>query len=314
MRSINGLIGTSCERTKIAPDDIAKATVSGNSTMMHLLLGIPAESIRLEPFITPINHVPQLTAADAGIAMHPAGSVDPLPGVASYVGADITAGVLASELRSSDDLTLFIDVGTNGEIVLGSLRVAGDLCLLRGPAFEGAGVVNGMRADTGAIEEVWIDDKTYEPSCRVIGNVAPRGICGSGLISLVAEMFLTGLLDKGGNINETLTTPRVRQGLHGAEYVVAWAAESEGEEDIVIARVGHRQPVASQSRDLRGIRRTRRQCRGSPRDGRAGVDWWFIRQVHQRGKGRRYRLSSRHAVGAFPLSGQHVGEGCLLGL
>jgi uncharacterized 2Fe-2S/4Fe-4S cluster protein (DUF4445 family) len=235
--SINGLIEGVCSRTQTATDDIAKATVTGNSTMMHLLLGIPAESIRLEPFITPINDVPPLLAIDVGIAMNPAGIVDPLPGVASYVGSDITAGVLSSELRSSDDLTLFIDVGTNGEIVLGSSEWLVTCACSAGPAFEGAGVVHGMRADTGAIEEVWIDGKTYEPSCRVIGNVAPRGICGSGLISLVAEMFLTGLLDKGGNINETLTTPRVRQGLGGVEYVVAWAAESDGEEDIVIARV-----------------------------------------------------------------------------
>jgi uncharacterized 2Fe-2S/4Fe-4S cluster protein (DUF4445 family) len=234
--SINGQIQTACERTKIATDDIVKATITGNSTMMVLLLGIPAESIRLEPFIAPINHVPRLSAIEVGIAMNSAGVVDPLPGVASYVGADITAGVLSSELRSSDDLTLFIDVGTNGEIVLGSSEWLVTCACSAGPAFEGAGVVHGMRADAGAIEEVWIDGGTYEPDCRVIGNVPPRGICGSGLISLVAEMFLTGLLDKGGNINETLDTPRVRQGHNGPEYVVAWAAESEGEEDIVIAR------------------------------------------------------------------------------
>jgi uncharacterized 2Fe-2S/4Fe-4S cluster protein (DUF4445 family) len=235
--SINGLIETHCKRTKIETGDIVKATVTGNSTMMHLLLGIPAESIRLEPFVTAINQPPELPAIDVGISMNPAGIVDPLPGVASYVGADITAGVLSSELRSSDKLTLFIDVGTNGEIVLGSSEWLVTCACSAGPAFEGAGVVHGMRADTGAIEEVWIDDRTYEPSCRVIGNAAPRGICGSGLISLVAEMFLTGLLDKGGHINESLTTPRVRQGRHGAEYVVAWAAESDGKEDIVIARV-----------------------------------------------------------------------------
>ena len=252
-------------------------------------MGIPSESIRLEPFVTPINQVPPLPAIDVGIAMNPAGIVDPLPGVASYVGSDITAGVFSSELRSSPELTLFIDVGTNGEIVLGSSEWLATCACSAGPAFEGAGVVHGMRADTGAIEEVWIDGQTYEPSCRVIGNVAPRGICGSGLISLVAEMFLTGLLDKGGHINESLATPRVREGLHGAEYVVAWAAESEGDEDIVITSGGHRQSVASQSRDLRGVQRSRRQCRGPPRDGRAGADWRFIRQVHQRGKGHRHR-------------------------
>ena len=237
LQTINDLVETACSKTGITAKEIVKATVSGNSTMMHLLLGIPPESIRLEPFITPINHLPLLRASDVGIMMNADGIVDPLPGVASYVGADITAGVLASDLRSSPATTLFIDVGTNGEIVLGSSEWLVTCACSAGPAFEGAGVLHGMRADTGAIEEVWIDGKTYEPTSRVIGNVAPRGICGSGLISLVAEMFITGILDKGGHINQTLGTPRVRRSLHGAEYVIAWAAETETGEDIVITRV-----------------------------------------------------------------------------
>jgi uncharacterized 2Fe-2S/4Fe-4S cluster protein (DUF4445 family) len=235
--TINGLIEAICERTGVAATDIAKATVAGNSTMIHLFLGLPPESIRLEPFITTINQLPPLSAADVGIAMNPEGIVDPLPGVASYVGADITAGVLSSGVRASPAVTLFIDVGTNGETVLGSSEWLVTCACSAGPAFEGAGVVHGMRADTGAIEEVWIDGNTYEPSCRVIGDVAARGICGSGLISLVAEMFLTGLFDKGGNFNQTLGTSRMREGPHGAEYVVAWAAECEGEEDIVFTQV-----------------------------------------------------------------------------
>ena len=237
LKTINDLVEAACSKTGISAKEIVKATVSGNSTMMHLLLGIPPESIRLEPFITPINHLPLLRASDVGITMNADGIVDPLPGVASYVGADITAGVLASDLRSSPATTLFIDVGTNGEIVLGSSEWLVTCACSAGPAFEGAGVLHGMRADTGAIEEVWIDGTTYEPTSRVIGNVAPRGICGSGLISLVAEMFITGILDKGGHLNQTLPTPRVRRSLHGAEYVVAWAAETETGEDIVITRV-----------------------------------------------------------------------------
>ena len=237
LKTINDLVEAACSKTGISAKEIVKATVSGNSTMMHLLLGIPPESIRLEPFITPINHLPLLQASDVGITMNADGVVDPLPGVASYVGADITAGVLASDLRSSPATTLFIDVGTNGEIVLGSSEWLVTCACSAGPAFEGAGVLHGMRADTGAIEEVWIDGTTHEPTSRVIGNVAPRGICGSGLISLVAEMFITGILDKGGHLNQTLSTPRVRRSLHGAEYVVAWAAETETGEDIVITRV-----------------------------------------------------------------------------
>jgi uncharacterized 2Fe-2S/4Fe-4S cluster protein (DUF4445 family) len=237
LQTINDLVEAACRKTGINAKEIVKATVSGNSTMMHLLLGIPPESIRLEPFITPINHLPLLRASDVGITMNADGIVDPLPGVASYVGADITAGVHASDLRSSPATTLFIDVGTNGEIVLGSSEWLVTCACSAGPAFEGAGVLHGMRADTGAIEEVWIDGNTYEPTSRVIGNGAPGGICGSGLISLVAEMFITGILDKGGHLNQTLATPRVRRGLHGAEYVVAWAADTETGEDIVITRV-----------------------------------------------------------------------------
>jgi uncharacterized 2Fe-2S/4Fe-4S cluster protein (DUF4445 family) len=106
-----------------------------------------------------------------------------------------------------------------------------------GPAFEGAGVEHGMRATTGAIEEVWINSTTYEPTYRVIGSGAPVGICGSGLISLVAELFVTGVIDRAGNLNRSLMTPRVREGEHGAEYVVAWAAETAGGRDIVLTKV-----------------------------------------------------------------------------
>ena len=235
--SINGLVETICRRKSLQTDDIVKATVSGNSTMVHLLLGIPPESIRREPFITPINQPPSLRAQDVGIAMLGEGTVDPLPGVASYVGADITAGVLAAGLSSSEETTLFIDVGTNGEIVLGSSEWLVTCACSAGPAFEGSGVEHGMRADKGAIEEVWIDGATCEPSYRVIGNVEPRGLCGSGLISLIAELFLTGILDKAGNFDQSRQTTRLRPGDHGVEYVVAWADESANGSDIVVTTV-----------------------------------------------------------------------------
>ena len=235
--TINGRIEAVSRRAGVDPSAIVKATISGNSTMTHLLLGIPPESIRLEPFITPINHPPLLTARDVGITMCPEGTVDVLPGVASYLGSDIAAGVLASGLRSSEETTLFIDIGTNGEMVLGSSEWLVSCACSAGPAFEGSGVVHGMRADRGAIEEVWIDGRTHEPTIRVIGKGRPRGICGSGLISLIAEMFLTGVLDKGGHLDQTLPTPRIRRGEHGAEYVVVWGTEAEDGEDITITTV-----------------------------------------------------------------------------
>ena len=235
--TINGLLGRACSRVKAKPENVVKATIAGNSTMMHLLLGIPAGSIRLSPFITAVNHLPTLTARDVGLNTHPEASVDCLPGVASYVGADITAGVLSSGVDVAENVTLFLDVGTNGETVLGNRDWLVTCACSAGPAFEGAGVVNGMRATQGAIEEVWINSDTLEPTYRVIGGGKPKGICGSGLISLLSEAFLTGILDKGGNVNLMAGSSRVREGAHGGEYVVAWGAESESGEDIVLSRV-----------------------------------------------------------------------------
>jgi uncharacterized 2Fe-2S/4Fe-4S cluster protein (DUF4445 family) len=261
IETINSLITAACEKAKVDSQDVFKAMIAGNSTMMHLLLDIPASSIRLAPFVTAINHVPPLKAIDLGLKINPEAVIDCLPGVASYVGADITAGVLSSGMADGEQLTLFMDVGTNGEIVLGNRDWLVTCACSAGPAFEGAGVVHGMRATRGAIEEVWINGETLEPTYRVIGNAKPRGICGSGLIALLSEMFLTGVLDKGGNLNSSRMieeeddlhfvsqlppdssaqvrgkTRRVRQGEHGLEYVVAWAKETWHGKDIVITHV-----------------------------------------------------------------------------
>jgi uncharacterized 2Fe-2S/4Fe-4S cluster protein (DUF4445 family) len=235
--TINNLVELACKRANIKSENIVKASIAGNSTMMHLLLGIPAGSIRFSPFVTAVNHPPAMTAREVGLNTHPEASVDCLPGVASYVGADITAGVLSSGLDASENVALFLDVGTNGETVLGSRDWLVTCACSAGPAFEGAGVVDGMRATQGAIEEVWINSETLEPTYRVIGGGRPKGICGSGLISLLSEAFLTGILDKAGNVNLMAASSRVREGAHGGEYVVAWGAESESGADIILSRV-----------------------------------------------------------------------------
>ena len=152
--TINDLLIRACKRLNANPNEILKATISGNSTMIHLLLGIPASSIRLSPFVTTVNHIPTLTAVDVGLFTNPQAIVDCLPGVASYVGADISAGVLSSGMADSEDMVLFLDVGTNGETVLGSKDWLVTCACSAGPAFEGAGVLHGMRATKGAIEEV----------------------------------------------------------------------------------------------------------------------------------------------------------------
>jgi len=237
LETINRLIDTACKRAQLQNNLIYKATIVGNSTMIHLLLGIPSANIRLSPFITTVNNPPSLPAYQVVLDIHPHGTVDCLPGVASYVGADISSGVFSSGMDDTEKLTLFMDVGTNGEIVLGSRDWLVTCACSAGPAFEGAGVVYGMRATVGAIEEVWINARTYEPSFRVIGSVRPRGFCGSGLISLLAELFMTGVVDKGGHLNTQSESPRIREGEHGLEYVVAWGKESYHGRDIAITHV-----------------------------------------------------------------------------
>jgi uncharacterized 2Fe-2S/4Fe-4S cluster protein (DUF4445 family) len=236
--TLNRLLGQVAEKRGISVDDIYRVCVAGNSTMIHLFAGIPPQSIRLMPFITAINHLPPFSADDIGLAVNPAAMVDCLPGIASYVGADITAGVISSGMcQVQDQLTLFVDIGTNGEIVLGDCSWLIACACSAGPAFEGAGVVHGMRATAGAIDEVWINRETYEPGYRVIDREKPQGICGSGLIALMAEMFVSGVTDKSGNIKLDLPTERVRRGEHGPEYVVAWADETAIGEDIAITSV-----------------------------------------------------------------------------
>jgi uncharacterized 2Fe-2S/4Fe-4S cluster protein (DUF4445 family) len=185
------------------------------------------------------SHLPVVRAGELGLAINPLAPVYVVPGVAAYVGGDITAGVLSSCLFKTDKLTLFLDVGTNGEIVLGNSDWMITSACSAGPAFEGAGVRHGMRAINGAIQGVRINSSTLEPTIEVIGDVAPQGICGSGMISALAEMFLTGVVNRAGRIDRSkiAQTRRIRLGEHGAEYVLAWARESAGGEDIVLTDV-----------------------------------------------------------------------------
>src|SRR3970282_2054950 len=192
----------------------------------------------------------------------PLASVDILPGVASYVGADITAGAYAAGLAETGDLTLFIDVGTNGEIVLGNQDWMVTCACSAGPAFEGAGVVDGMRATEGAIEEVWIHSETFEPTIRVIGGGRPRGLCGSALVSLLGEMFLTGR-----------ARPGIRRRL----------ARRNDDRPLHLPDQGRRrQPAARQGGDLRRLQRARRRRRRRSGGRPAGAHRRRLRQVHQR--------------------------------
>jgi uncharacterized 2Fe-2S/4Fe-4S cluster protein (DUF4445 family) len=237
LKTLNGLLEELCTQNQVPSRQISKAVVAGNTTMIHLFLGLDPRHIREMPFIPTVSQPPLIQAEDIGLNINSHGTVDCLPAVGAYVGADITSGVLASGMHEADELTLFLDVGTNGEMVLGNRDWLITCACSAGPAFEGSGVRHGMRATAGAIEEVWIDPQTYDPNYQTIGNLPPRGICGSGMIGLLADMFITGVVDKGGKIQRDLPSPRVRVGDHGAEYVVAWANQTSVGRDIAITEV-----------------------------------------------------------------------------
>ncbi len=235
--TIWNLIKNLVEQAGIEYCNITHVVVAGNTTMTHLLLGLNPKYIREEPYIPSATFFPWIKCSDIGLRIAAGVYLYAIPCVASYVGGDIVAGMLASGIFNTDRLTLYIDIGTNGEMVLGNRDWMLSCSCSAGPAFEGGGVKHGMRATSGAIEQVRIDKIGYEPMIITVGNRKPIGICGSGLIDALSEMFLTGVINEKGKINTDLPTPRVRRTEGGAEYVLVWAEDSATRRDIVITEV-----------------------------------------------------------------------------
>jgi uncharacterized 2Fe-2S/4Fe-4S cluster protein (DUF4445 family) len=232
---LNEMIESFIDELDIDLNDVTCVSVAGNTTMTHLLLWVDPVYIRQEPYVPTANFIPVLKASEVGIEINPHGLIFCVPGVASYLGGDITAGVLASGMHRSKDINLLIDIGTNGEIVLGNKEWQIGCAASAGPAFEGSGMSCGLRAIRGAIERVEIKDKALNPECSTIGGAAPRGICGSGYIDLVCELLKFGVLDKNGKINREIKNRRVRSGPVGYEFVLFFAGEEGLEKDIVVS-------------------------------------------------------------------------------
>ena len=232
--NINTLLAELAEKNNVPPGMIDYIVAAGNTTMEHLFYGINPQFIREEPYIPVATFFPLIRGKSVGFRFDPQAIVYTMPNVASYVGGDITAGVLVSQIHRKDEISLFIDIGTNGEIVLGNKDWLVTAACSAGPAFEGSGIKFGMRAMEGAIEEVEIDPVTHEVNYRVIGDVKPIGICGSGMIDALAEMYLNGVIDQKGKIREELGSKRIRTGESGREYVLAWRVESAINKEIVL--------------------------------------------------------------------------------
>jgi len=230
---MNQMIQELVSENQIDLNDVTCVLCAGNTTMIHLLLRVDPTYIRREPYVPTANFVPTIRAAEAGIKINPRGLLSCVPGVSSYVGGDVVAGVLSCGLDDKEDLSLLIDIGTNGEIVLGNKEFLIACAASAGPAFEGSGITSGMRASRGAIQKVKIDPYNYHPIYETIGQAKPRGICGSGYIDLVAELLKVGLLDKNGKF-KNIKHNRIRQNGIDKEYVVVFKEETETDSDIVI--------------------------------------------------------------------------------
>jgi uncharacterized 2Fe-2S/4Fe-4S cluster protein (DUF4445 family) len=239
IENINYLINEVTKSTKDQPvvinkEDIFYIVLAGNTTMTHMFLGLDPHYIRREPYIPVLNTVPLLKARELNLDINPEGVVYCLPSRASWVGGDITADILASDLHRQKELSLLIDVGTNGEVVLGNSDWMMACSCSAGPAFEGGEVQFGINASSGAIEKVFLTED-LEVKYKTINNKPPKGLCGSGLIDVMAELFTHKVIDRNGHF-KSIDTPRLQTVDDERVFVVAYANETgfEHKKDIYI--------------------------------------------------------------------------------
>jgi uncharacterized 2Fe-2S/4Fe-4S cluster protein (DUF4445 family) len=241
VNGINTVIGSLCKETReVIEKNIYEVTVVGNTAMTHLFLGIYPKFLSIAPYAPTVKRSVDLEAKETGLRIHPEGNVHVLPCVAGYVGADAVADVVATGIHEKKEITLLVDVGTNGEVFLGNKDELVSCSCAAGPAFEGAQIRYGMKAVNGAIEKVKIDPKTLEVKYETIGAEKPIGLCGSAMVDAVAELLKCRIISTRGRFNqETVKTNRLitneENGTVGASYVIAWKEETGLCKDITVS-------------------------------------------------------------------------------
>lgn len=232
------VIAAMCQSANVPAKRILRMCIASNTTMNHLLLGVDANPVRMEPYIPTFFSWRNLKAGELGLPANPNARVLLAPNIGSYVGGDITAGTLASLIWDKDEFSLFIDLGTNGELVFGNRDFMMSCACSAGPAFEGGDISCGMRATDGAIEAVTIDKDTMRPTLKIVGGEGqkPVGLCGSGIIDVIAELYRTSIISaKGQFVREGARVLRDKHGM--GRYVLAEAGESETGREIAITEV-----------------------------------------------------------------------------
>lgn len=236
LSTINNLTKRAMDSIGASLKQIENVVISGNTTMTHLLLGLQAAYIRREPYIPTVSQFPIMKAGAIGLAAAAHAGVFVMPGPASYVGGDIVSGVLYTGFHATQPLTLFIDIGTNGEIVLGSNEFLITAACSAGPAFEGGGIRWGMRAEDGAIEKIDLDPDTFEPVYATVENKPPRGICGSGMIDLLSEMMNKGVVGQDGKFMMVEDHPRYTRFNDEPAFIIEFARNTGADQDIIFTQ------------------------------------------------------------------------------
>ncbi|MEM4461946.1 MAG: ASKHA domain-containing protein [Candidatus Bathyarchaeia archaeon] len=234
--AINDLVSSICRMIGVDQNSIYKVTLVGNTAMHHIFYGIDPTSLVYSPYPAVSVHPIKAKASTLGLNVNKSAYIYSPPNIAGFVGADAVADILASRIYESDELTLLLDIGTNTEIVLGDRNLLLCCSAASGPAFEGMEIRYGMKAVEGAIERVKISSNGLNVEYTTIGSVKPRGICGSGIIDAVAEMYRVGVIDSRGAITDCTSNPRIRSTATGREFILAWSEETAIGEDIVISQ------------------------------------------------------------------------------
>jgi uncharacterized 2Fe-2S/4Fe-4S cluster protein (DUF4445 family) len=233
---VNQLIKEACKDAGVLSEDLCEMTVAGNTAMHHIFLGIPPNYVTLIPYPAALQSSVNVKARELSLNLCPGAYVHALPTIAGFVGGDAVADVLATGIHGIAEISMLIDIGTNTEIILGNRdRLVACSCA-SGPAFEGAQIKHGMRASTGAIEHVWIVPETLEVGYKTIDSGQPRGLCGSAIVDVVAELLKNRLINRSGRFNRNLETSRLRRNGKSSEFVIAWKNESSIETDIVVTQ------------------------------------------------------------------------------
>ena len=234
VESINTALTSASNTAGIDREDIYEVVVAGNTVMTHMLLGIDPAYIIKEPYVPVVQRALSVAAARIGLTCNKNCGLFAFPAVSDFIGGDIIADILACGMGENEEISLLVDIGTNFEVVLGNKEWMFSCAGAAGPALEGGEVLFGMRANPGAIEKITIDPVTLDPTFSTINGTKPKGITGSGLIDILAELLSAGVIDRTGRINMEIKNPRIRAGAHFPEYVIAWSRETDIAKDIVI--------------------------------------------------------------------------------